>query len=312
MGKRITKEEFIAKARTVHGDKYCYNKVEYVNNNTPVTITCPKHGDFPQRPDHHLGGCGCTECKKDKTSKDKTLSTEDFITKAKNVHGNKYNYDKTKYINSTEKVTITCPCHGDFEMLPGNHTSMKQGCPDCAKEKLSKLYIDTMEEFIAKARKVHGNKYNYDKVEYNGDDTPVTIICPIHGEFPQKPHKHKLGQGCPKCKQSHLEAKTELVLRQSNIAFETQKTFPWLKNKREMPLDFYLSKYNIAIECQGIQHYLTKGNGHFKDEDIVVTQQNDKLKYSLCKEHGIPIYYIKYNEDVNKHLIEILKSLRAI
>ena len=312
MGKRLTQEEFITRANVVHHNKYNYDNVIYVNNRTPVIITCPIHGDFPQRSDHHLTGCGCTECKKRKISIDKTLSTKDFIKKAKEVHGNKYNYDKTKYINSTKKVTITCPCHGDFEMLPGNHTSMKQGCPDCAKEKLSKSHISNKEEFIAKARAVHGDRYNYGKVVYNGDREMVTITCSKHGDFPQAPNKHKLGQGCPYCNSSHLEEQTRLLLVQNNIMLETQKKFPWLKNKRKMPLDFYLPEYNIAIECQGIQHYLTEGNGHFTAESIKATQENDRLKYKLCKDHGIPIYYIKYDENVNERLTEILTKASSI
>ena len=312
VGKRMTKEEFIAKAMAVHGDRYNYGKVKYINNCTTVIIMCPKHGDFPQRPDHHLGGCGCTECKKEKISKNKTLSTEDFIAKAKNVHGNKYNYDKTKYINSTKKVIITCPIHSDFEMMPGNHTSLKQGCHECAKEKLSKLHVGNKEEFIAKARAIHGGRYNYDKVEYNGDNEKVTITCQIHGDFPQTPSKHKLGQGCPYCNSSHLEEQTRIILEKNNITFESQKKFPWLRNKREMPLDFFLTEHNIAIECQGIQHYLTEGNGYFTTESIKAIKENDKLKYKLCQEQGIPIYYIRYNENIGERLTEILTKVSSI
>lgn len=76
-----------------------------------------------------------------------------------------------------------------------------------------------------------------------------------------------------------------------------------------MPLDFYLPEYNIAIECHGVQHYLTEGNGYFKTEDVKSTQQNDKLKYQLCKSHGIHIHYIKYDENVEESINTLLKQL---
>ena len=57
----------------------------------------------------------------------------------------------------------------------------------------------TKREFIAKAIKVHGNKYNYSKVYYENNYTKVAIICPSHGEFWQRPGVHLLGQGCSIC-----------------------------------------------------------------------------------------------------------------
>lgn len=100
--------EFIEKARKVHGDKYDYSKVEYVNTHTPVIIICPEHGEFAQTPLKHLSGQGCAKCSK------AFLSTEDFIKKAKVIHGERYDYSKTKYIDSKTPVIIICPTHGEF------------------------------------------------------------------------------------------------------------------------------------------------------------------------------------------------------
>ena len=297
--KKQTTKEFIEEAVAVHGNKYSYDKVKYVNAITDVLITCLVHGDFPQKPCKHLNGCGCPECAKEKKRKTK----EEFIRDAINVHGNKYNYDKVEFVDTKTKVMITCPIHGDFPMTPNNHTSMKQGCPDCARE----AQIKTTEEFIARAREIHGDKYNYGKVEYSGILKKVIITCPTHGDFPQVANNHLNGCGCPRCNQSHLEREVSLILEKHNIKYETEKTFYWLRNKREMPLDFYLPEYNIAIECQGIQHYLTEGNGYFTTNGIKSTQDNDKLKYSLCQEYGISIYYVKYNDNVEERINEILK-----
>ena len=186
--KKLTIEEFIKRAKKVHGDKYDYSKVKYVNALTKVTIICPIHGEFEQTPAKHLSGIGCASC-----ARRKKLNTEEFIKRAKEVHGDKYDYSKVNYIDSSTKVTIICPTHGEFEQTPASHFR-GQGCPDCSGSK--KL---NTKEFIERARKVHGDKYDYSKVNYVNSTTKVTIICPIHGEFEQTPEKHLSGHGCPDC-----------------------------------------------------------------------------------------------------------------
>ena len=190
MPKKKTKEEFIAKAKLVHGDKYDYSKVEYVGALTKVCIICPKHGEFCQEANSHLRGQGCPKCK----SKKQTCTTDEFIAKAKKIHGDKYDYSKVNYVNNYTKVCIICHEHGEFWQTPGAHLR-GQGCPKCK----SKKQTCTTDEFIAKAKKIHGDKYDYSKVEYVNRKTKVCIICPKHGEFWQTPSAHLRGQGCPKC-----------------------------------------------------------------------------------------------------------------
>ena len=103
------------------------------------------------------------------------------------------------YVNQTTDVIITCPIHGDFTQRPNNHY-MGAGCPECHHNKR----CDT-NTFIKKARAIHGNKYDYSKVNYTNNKTKVLIICPIHGKFEQTPDKHLRGQGCPGCSSSKLE-----------------------------------------------------------------------------------------------------------
>lgn len=129
----------------------------------------------------------------------KKLTTEDFIKKAKAVHGNKYDYSKTVYVNQKTDVIITCPLHGDFKQRPNNHY-MGAGCPVCSGNKKS----DT-NNFIKKAKAIHGDKYDYSCVVYKNNKTSVEIICPIHGVFKQTPDKHLSGQGCPMCAGEKLE-----------------------------------------------------------------------------------------------------------
>ena len=198
--KKLTNNEFIKKAREIHGDKYDYSKVDYINNKTKVCIICPEHGEFWQKPNYHLSACGCPKCKCDKIKKTKYITTESFIQKAHEVHESKYDYSKVEYKGIFEKVCIICPEHGEFWQTPNNHLNNKRGCPKCGvKAVWDKRGRITTESFIQKARNIHGDKYDYSKVEYINSQTKVCIICPEHGEFWQAPSKHLSGQGCSKC-----------------------------------------------------------------------------------------------------------------
>lgn len=296
----LTTDKFIAKSKQVHGDLYDYHKVNYKNSHTKVCIVCPIHGEFWQLPSHHTHGHGCPQC-----GGTKLLSLGAFVEKAKLVHGDRYNYSQVKYKNNRTKVKIICPKHGIFEQTPGNHLQ-GQGCPVCAG---AQKY--TTEQFIERAKEVHGNKYNYSKVAYINCDTKVCIICPKHGEFWQTPYVHITGSGCPSCNMSHMEKDTMKILKEHGIFYESQKRFEWLKSLKHkyMSLDFYLPDYNIAIECQGIQHY--QSDGIFTDEIVARTKARDKLKKQLCEEHKMDIFYIKYDDNLISRLSELFRIINV-
>ncbi len=100
----MTTEEFIQRAKAVHGDKYDYSKVKYVDRQTKVVIVCPKHGDFTQAPTSHIRGAGCPKCGNDKTAL--RMTTEGFIQKAKTIHGDRYDYSKVEYVDNKKEVCI--------------------------------------------------------------------------------------------------------------------------------------------------------------------------------------------------------------
>jgi len=129
-----SKEDFIQKAQIVHGNKYDYSKVKYVNAKSKVIIICPIHGEFYQPPSPHINGVGCPECGTDSRAEKRTKSLKNFVKDAEAIHGDKYDYSKVKYQKSTEKVEIVCPEHGPFWQLPLNHikSSHSSGCPGCA------------------------------------------------------------------------------------------------------------------------------------------------------------------------------------
>lgn len=182
-----TNTEFIQKAQKIHEDKYNYEKVEYVNNATPITIVCSTHGEFSQRPNDHLNGNGCPKC-----AGNIKKSTEEFINDAKIIHGATYDYSKVNYLSNSEQVTIICPQHGLFDQTPIIHLR-GSGCPKCGNN------IRNNEEFIQKAISIHGNKYDYSKTQFRDSREHITIICKEHGEFSQIAGNHLLGKGCSGC-----------------------------------------------------------------------------------------------------------------
>ena len=195
---KLTTEEFIAKAKAVHGDRYDYSKVKYVNNKTKVCIVCKEHGEFWIQPGNHLHGTRCPQCGLDNRKAKRTLPAEDFFISAKTIHGDKYDYSKVKYVNKRTKVCIVCPEHGDFWQSPQKHLA-GQGCVKCHRKSMAKRYSLGKEKFIEKANVVHKGIYDYSAVEYVNSHSYVTIICPLHGPFIQIPSSHLKGHGCPKC-----------------------------------------------------------------------------------------------------------------
>ncbi len=126
------------------------------------------------------------------------LTTEEFISRARRVHGNKYDYALVEYSGTYTRVKIICREHGEFEQKPNKHLS-GCGCQTCGRLAAANARRSNTEQFIAKAKRVHGDQYDYSLVSYERNDLQVKIICPVHGEFEQKPYRHLSGDGCRKC-----------------------------------------------------------------------------------------------------------------
>lgn len=292
-----TTEKFIEDARKIHGDKYGYENVKYINCSTPVSICCKKHGYFEQLPTYHLQGCGCPECWKEDLSAKMLMNTESFIEKAKRIHGDKYDYSLVNYKSSDCKVMIKCDKHGVFEQDPTNHL-MGQGCPQCWNERRNELHAYNTKDFIEKAKKVHGDLYDYSESVYKGCFEPVCIKCNKHGVFWQRAGNHLFGQGCPHCKRSFGEEKIETILKKENITFIIQyivKNENLFCSNEKFLVDFYLPDYNTIIEYNGRQHYIPIG--FFGGNKTFEQQKNrDMALRQYCKEHGIKLIEIPYTE----------------
>jgi hypothetical protein len=188
----------IAKAKKIYNNKYDYSKVKYIKSKEDIIIICPIHGEFKKRIFNHLNGQGCQKCAILKRSKTRIKKQSDFILDCIVLHGNRYDYSKVNYLNAKDKITIICSEHGEFQQTPYNHLQGK-GCQKCGLRKRTISKTKTKEEFILDSIEMHGNKYDYSKVEYKQTNKKVIIICPKHGEFEQLPKNHIQGYGCLKC-----------------------------------------------------------------------------------------------------------------
>lgn len=289
--RRKTTKEFIEEAIKIHGDKYDYSKVKYINAYTNVSIICAKYGIFEQAPSNHLRGAGCKICNKiDKRRK----PIEDLLEQCYHIHGNKYDYSKIKYINNKTKVEIICPKHGSFYQDMDHHLR-GHGCPNCAVNKK-----DTLKSFIKKARKIHGDLYAYSNVEYVDSQTPIEIIDPKYGSFYQRPDSHLNGKGCwdrrsdkiTKTKKirgticsSSIEIKAHKIL---NLYFGEEDVIYQYKSE-EYPFwcDFYIKSLDLYIEfnaffVHGNHFYNPKCKDDLLRRDILLKKSKDSQLYKTA------------------------------
>ena len=234
MGKnnvKLTTEEFIFKAKQIHGNKYDYSLVEYNGNKIKVKIICPEHGIFEQSPNSHLMLHGCLDC-----SGLKRLTTRMFIEKSKKIHGDKYDYSLVEYENITKKVKIICFEHGMFLQTPSEHFN-GSGCQICSGTKKRNT-----DEFILKSKEIHGDKYEYSLVDYINSKTNVKLICKKHGEFEITPNVHYLGDGgCKKCADNSKKLKIEDFIDRSNSIHDNKYNYSLV--------DYINCKTKIKIVC---------------------------------------------------------------
>lgn len=297
-----TNDMFIESAKLVHGNKYDYSLTKYIDSRNKVEIICSIHGSFWQNPDTHLRTSGCNACRYLK----RTWTQEQFLNKVKSVHGNKYDYSKTKYVLDSSKVIITCPKHGDFSIIPHIH-KRGGGCKKCFIQK----YTMTQEEFLKRAKEIHGNKYDYFNLVYKTALKKVEIICRVHGSFWQQAMSHLRGAGCKSCRESGGEAQIERYLKSENLIYKREYIIPECKYKKSLRFDFAVFKNNkvILIEFQGLHHYKVvnyskdpeKSNLRFNE-----TIRKDEIKREFCSNKNIPLIEICCFE---KDIVNYLKPL---
>lgn len=294
-------EKFIQKSKSIHGELYNYNLVNYVSAHNKVIIICKQHGNFLQSPRHHTLGSGCPKCGSIIRASKNISNTNIFIQKANIIHNNLYNYDLVEYVTAKTKVKIICKIHGIFEQTPDHHLR-NRGCPKC--QGLNK----TTNNFTNEANAIHNFLYDYSLTEYITAKTKVKIICKVHGIFEQTPDNHlHTSQGCPSCHTSKGEIKIEEWLTINNIKFIKQKRFKFCKSKYTLPFDFYIPFFNICIEYDGAQHFIPYSFGSdntdkTKLNNLQGIQFRDNIKTKYCNNNNINLLRIPYNKNIKKEL----------
>lgn len=258
MANKLTHQQFATAAITVHGNRYDYSKVNYIGTHKKVEIVCAIHGSFLVTPNSHVSKkSGCPSC-----AKKRYMTLELFIQRAKDVHGELYDYSSVvEYCSFNKPVTITCKRHGPFSQTPRGHLLGKQGCPSCARASAGLKMRLSPDTFLMKAQQVHQNRYDYSKVHYINGSTKVEIICNRHGSFLQRPENHvNLKQGCPKCARERLN---------KGIGGYTLGWFDCHPEYRELPAIFYV----IEMFCE-TDHFFKVG----------ITKNDIKKRYSRAKQ----------------------------
>lgn len=190
---------FINESNKLHGDGiYDYSKTIFKSQRSKIIIICMHHGEFLQTPECHLRGHGCPACGNLKTISYTLDDKQTFIDKANQKHNTFYNYDLVEYVNSLTNVKIICPIHGVFLQIPGSHLGGR-GCYNCGRNKIVAEKRYTHDEILLEFEKIHNHYYDYSKMLYINTITPITIGCPVHGDFAQIPKIHLKGAGCSKC-----------------------------------------------------------------------------------------------------------------
>lgn len=253
MGKKKTNNHYHNELKNIHGDKYDLSSINYTSNKDYFIIECPLHGTFKKRADRFLIS-GCPECSK----VERRLTTKLFKEKANKIHHNFFSYEKSVYTKYNEKIIITCPIHGDFSQIAGDHLQ-GYNCLKCSIEKNTQNRKLSKKQIVEKANKIHNNFYSYEKLDkYDNNKSFIIITCPIHGDFTQIINSHLSGNGCSNCGYKKASNRKKLVkdilikkLNEIHNDFYSYEKLEYNNNK---------SIVNITCPIHGNFHQLLKNH----------------------------------------------------
>jgi hypothetical protein len=280
---RKTTEEWIKQAKAVHGDRYDYSETVYNGWLQQLDIICPVHGKFSQRADNHVHGFNCWKC----TNKARS-NTQEFIEKAKQIHGDKYDYSLVVYRSDVKKVKIICPIHGVFEQAP-RETLDGCECPMCAMEKRN---------MDIKSSKTH--KINEEGVivsDYGEAWKQAEHYCFITPEELNKPKE--------KPKTDNRKGIDRLLIDR-RIRYITNHE---VRDKKIWTtFDYYLPDKNIYIVYRKEEDYEKR---NYFDYKITINkyEKNDKLKEKWCKENGYHFLTVKYSDNIEQVIVSFCNKL---
>jgi hypothetical protein len=302
---------FILKAKALNNPLNSYEKSVYVDQYTPICITCKIHGEFWQQPKLHLKGHGCKKCGNEYRGALNSKNTKYFIDKSNSIYQNFFDYSNTIYKKSSLPVQIRCPKHGDFWQTPNNHLA-RHGCKIC-----NGYEVFDSATFKQKANKIYDSKFDYSLVSYINSHAKIVIICKKHGRFYQKPNTHLNGHGCPMCKESKGERAIREFLIKKKIPFQNQYRMKTCRHKLSLPFDFAIFDKTLTliglIEFQGEQHFKDASFGSSKPrkDTLIEIQKRDSIKISHCTRNSIPLLIIPY-WDKDKICEKVLNFMQMV
>jgi len=290
----------------------------YLGANKKISIICPRHGEFSAVASTHVlqtrkNRGGCPFCAKESVHNSLSVSKDEFVRRARIVHGDKYQY--LEYHSIKKKVTIVCPIHGYFTQRGERHCD-GSGCRQCFIETKAGQHLKlTTREWIRRAKIKWGETFDYSKAKYDGAFSFVTITCRKHGDFKQEARVHLASMGCPKCNASVGEEKIARFLESRGFVFERQKIITDCISSGGFPLkfDFCVGGFMggcfrdglVLIEYDGEQHSRPVDffGGKERFEKCV---ENDSIKNNLVEKYGGNLIRISYMDF--DRIDEILES----
>ena len=295
---KIESNSLVKKLKKIHNNLYDYviEKDSYYSTDKIKLVNNLTGDENSYRVDRHLNGM-----------KPNKVTLNLFLQKSKLLHGSIYDYSKIKEIkNGKDKVEIICKKHGVFKQVVSNHMNLGHGCPKCVG--VGKWNTDLL---ISEFKKVHRDKFDYSKVKFENVSEKVEIMCEEHGSFYQNIYQHLRGEGCGFCKtNSKGEEYIKMWLDGMNIKYIRQKSFKDCKYINSLSFDFYLPKYEMCIEFDGLQHY--KPVSYFGGADgFKKSKKRDKVKDEWCLKNNIKLLRIKYNE-INKIQYILKENLQLV
>ena len=297
MSKRKTHKEYVEELKIKNPDVEVVG--EYVNANTNIIHHCLLHDVFWEtKPYRVLSGCGCEKCRIEKFKKSNTKTQDQYVEEVKLRNPNIEVIGQ--YVDSKTKILHKCLIHNVVWSVSPTNILKGCGCHQCLKEKISDKNGIDHNEYVVKLSNVNPNVVALET--YLNTEIKIKHQCKICGnEGDVKPGNILAGKGCPRCNESHGEKNISNYLNINNIIYISQYTFDDCKDKRKLPFDFYLPELNICIEYDGEQHFKTID--YFGGEEgLRIRQLHDQIKTDYCKNNGISLLRIKYDENIEEKL----------
>lgn len=302
---KYSKSEIIEEFKNIHGDEFDYSDADYKSMSDKIKITHKKCGRlFTQLPSSHLK-YGCMACSaKERGAEVVKKSKHYFVSLARSIHGDKYDYDLSGFSKMNSKIDVFCRVHKiHFYPTAANHTHSKNptGCPMCGAQKCHDSLRKGRDKFVNDAILVHGNHYSYEDVEYKNNRDKVKIVCPHHGPFYQAPWSHISGNGCKSCSGSRMERLINLLLMDMGVNFAREFSFQDCRAVAPLRFDFAIFNEEHGepvglIEYHGEQHFrpVEHFGGKAEYEQRVI---RDKIKEDYCSKNNLPLLVLSSEND---------------